>query len=98
MGITLNVVYKGEGSSAKAFAEEMEKSGTAGEVRREDGCIEYAYFLPLSDDGCVLLLERWRDQAAIDAHKSSPAMKKIAGLKERFGVSTEIRKYHCCEG
>jgi quinol monooxygenase YgiN len=50
---------------------------TAAKVRQEPGCEQYELFRStLSADGFVLL-ERWRDRAALDAHialiRSGPA-------------------------
>ena len=36
--------------------------------RREEGCIEYAYALDVLDKGLVRVVEKWRDQAAFEAH------------------------------
>ena len=80
--ITVNLYYSGKDGAARAFAREMEESGTAAAIRAEDGNLRYAYFLPLDDPETVLLIDQWRDQAAIDAHHASPMMGKIAALRE----------------
>ena len=36
--------------------------------RAEEGCIEYAYALDVFDPGLVRVTEKWRDQAALEAH------------------------------
>ena len=36
--------------------------------RAEDGCLEYCFAADPLDPGRVILSERWRDQAALDAH------------------------------
>lgn len=33
----INIYYRGKDGNARKFAEEMENSGTAEEIRREDG-------------------------------------------------------------
>jgi len=38
----------------------------------EDGCLDYRFWLSATDPNLVLLLEQWRDQAAIDAHFATP--------------------------
>ena len=80
--ITVNLYYTGKDGAARAFAREMETSGTAEAIRAEDGNLRYAYFLPMDDPETVLLIDQWRDQAAIDAHHASPMMGKIAALRE----------------
>lgn len=71
MGITVNLYYRGNNGSAKKFAEEMEKSGTADAVRSEDGNLRYEYFVPLDDPETVLLIDSWRDQESLDRHHAS---------------------------
>jgi len=34
----------------------------------EPGCLEYAYAADLADPGLLRVIERWEDQAALDAH------------------------------
>ena len=36
--------------------------------RAEDGCLEYSYAEDIFDSGLIHVTERWRDQAALDAH------------------------------
>jgi len=38
------------------------------ETRREDGCNQFEAFVSADDADKVVVLERWRDQAALDAH------------------------------
>ena len=53
----------GKGSElARAFAERCI------EVNKEPGCEQYEIFQSLSDPDRLVLLERWVDQAALDAH------------------------------
>ena len=68
MSITVNILYRGRGGSARAFADEMAASGTVAAIRAEDGNEAYEYYAPLDDPESILLVDRWRDQAAIDAH------------------------------
>ena len=83
MSIAVNLYYTGINGNARKFAEEMERSGTAGLIRAEPGNQRYAYFFPMDDPETVLLIDRWRDQDAIDKHHKSELMVKIAELIER---------------
>jgi quinol monooxygenase YgiN len=38
------------------------------EVRQEPGCEQFEAFQSVIDPDRIVLLERWRDQAALDAH------------------------------
>jgi len=90
--IVLHVYYKGEAGKAKAFAEEMQH-GLRAEVLAEDGCLQYDYFLPIGDEKGALLLEGWRDQAALSKHANGDVMKKLKAVKEKYGLETTIERY-----
>ena len=62
-GILLHVLYRGE--KANDFASEMERSGLRAAVLAEEGCMQYDYYRPLAEENCVLLVEHWRDRAAL---------------------------------
>ena len=70
--ITVNIYYRGEHGAARAFAAEMTRTGVVDALRAEEGNLRYAYFFPMEDPETVLLIDQWRDQAAIDAHHASP--------------------------
>ena len=91
--ITVNLYYTGKDGAARAFAREMETSGTAAAIRAEDGNLRYAYFLPMDDPETVLLIDQWRDQAAIDAHHASPMMGKIAALREKYDLHMKAERF-----
>ncbi len=93
MSITVNLYYKGKDGNARQFAEEMESSGTAAAIRAEDGNLRYQYFCPLNDPETVLLIDSWRDQAAIDVHHASPMMKTITELREKYDLHMEVERY-----
>ena len=97
MSITVNLYYHGKNGSARAFAEEMEQSGLADEIRAEDGNLCYRYFLPLDDPETVLLIDRWRDQASIDRHHASPMMKRLAELREKYDLHMTAERYQSAD-
>ncbi len=91
--ITVNLYYHGTNGSAKAFAQEMEKSGIADRIRKEDGNLRYEYFQPLADSETILLIDSWRDQAAIDAHHASPMMQELAALREKYDLHMTVERF-----
>ena len=46
--------------------------GHAQRSRGDDGCLQFDLMLPSDDPKRVLLVEGWRDQAALDAHSRGP--------------------------
>ena len=93
MSLTVNLYYTGKNGSARRFAEEMEKSGTADLIRGEEGNLKYAYFIPMDDPETVLLIDSWRDQEALDAHHASPMMATLAALREKYDLHMRAEKY-----
>ena len=91
--ITVNLYYTGSNGSARAFAEEMESSGIAADIRKEPGNLRYQYFQPLDDPETVLLIDSWTDQAAIDAHHASPMMTRLAALREKYDLHMTVGRF-----
>ena len=93
MSIIVNLRYTGKNGSARAFAEEMTKSGTVDAIRKEDGNLRYEYYLSFDDPETVLLIDEWTDQAAIDRHHASPMMQKIAELRDKYDLHMTVERY-----
>jgi len=89
----MNLYYTGSNGSARKFAEEMERSGTADLIRRENGNQRYEYFLPLDDPETVLLIDIWADQQSLDLHHASPMMKTIAELRSKYDLHMRAERY-----
>ena len=71
-------------------------------TRAEDGCVEYGCYEDTQYPGRYVFLERWRDQAALDRHLSTPhmaawmrvakpRMKSARGFVHEIAASTELR-------
>lgn len=93
MSLTIHLYYTGKSGSAQAFAREMTEPGLVAAVRQEEGCEQYDYFLPLNDPETVLLIDRWQDQAALDAHHKSDLMKQIALLRDKHRLRLRVERY-----
>ena len=96
--ITLHLYYTGENGAARTFAEEMTRRGVVEAIRAEDGNLRYAYYFPMEDPETVLLIDQWRDQAAIDAHHASPMMDEIAALREQFDLHMTVERFVTDDG
>ena len=93
MSITVLLHYTGKDGSARQFAEEMMASGLVEAVRAEEGNERYEYYLPMEDPETVLLIDRWRDQAALDFHHKSPMMEQIATLREKYKLRLKVERF-----
>ncbi len=93
MSITVNLYYTGKEGSARRFAEEMMASGIVAAVRDEEGNERYEYFFPMDDPETVLLIDRWRDQEALDIHHKTPMMAQIAQLRDKYKLRLRVERY-----
>lgn len=97
MSLTVNLYYTGKNGNARKFAEEMVARGIVDEVRAEEGNERYEYFFPMDDAETVLLIDRWRDQEALDIHHKSEMMKKIAALRDKYELRLRVERYDLIE-
>ena len=93
MSLTVNIYYSGSDGNAKKFAEEMTANGLVDAIRAEEGNEKYAYFFPADDPETVLLIDRWRDQAALDAHHKTQMMAQIAQLRKKYKLKMRVERY-----
>ena len=91
--ITVNLYYTGTDGRARAFAEEMVRSGVVSAIRAEDGNLRYEYFCPMEDPETGLLIDQWRDQKATHAHHASPMMQTIAVLREKYDLHMTVERF-----
>ena len=93
MSLIINIYYTGENGSARKFANEMISSGIVDKVRKEEGNLKYEYFFPMDDSETVLLIDKWKDEEALDIHHKSFMMKEIAALREKYQLKMIVEKY-----
>jgi quinol monooxygenase YgiN len=63
-------------------------------TRAEDGCEHYAYGVDVSDPNLLHISERWRDEAAIEAHMASQHMARfMAVLGEAKIEALSVKMY-----
>ena len=93
MNLIINIYYTGEKGNAREFAEEMISSGLVDKIRKEEGNERYEYFIPLEDPETVILIDKWKDEKALDNHHKSEMMKEIASLREKYNLSMKVEKF-----
>lgn len=93
MSLVVNLYYTGKDGNARKFAEEMVASGIVDQIRAEEGNERYEYFFPMHDPETVLLIDKWRDQAALDFHHKTPMMQQIAKLREKYHLRLRVERY-----
>lgn len=93
MSLIINIYYTGQNGSAKKFAEEMQTSGLVDQIRNEPGNEKYEYFFPADDPETVLLIDRWKNEEALDAHHESAMMQEIAKLREKYHLHIKVEQF-----
>ncbi len=91
--IVLNVTYHCKPGMRDAFLDSIRAAGIDAAVRAEDGNLKYDYYFALHDADELLLVEKWRDAAALEAHPKMPHMQPIGALKAQYVNETIIEKY-----
>ena len=93
MAITINIYYTGKNGNAQKFAKEMVSSGIVQDIRAEEGNLQYEYFWPMEDAETVLLIDRWKNQEALDKHHATEMMQKIIALREKYDLHMSVERY-----
>lgn len=93
MSLIINIYYNGKNGNARKFANEMISSGIVDRVRSEEGNLRYEYFFPIDDSETVLLIDKWKDEEALDLHHKSEMMQEIAELREKYNLKMKVEKY-----
>ena len=76
-----------------AFLQMMRESGILDQIRREEGCLDYRYYLPEEDDGTLLLVERWTGPEAQKAHMATEHMARLGRVKAQYVAETSIASW-----
>ena len=93
MSLIINIYYTGTNGSARKFAEEMVSSGIVDRVRAEEGNERYEYFFPMEDSETVMLIDKWKNQEALDLHHKSEMMKEIADLRHKYELKMRVERF-----
>ena len=91
--IVLHVTYCCKPDLREAFLERILAEGIDVNSRSEDGNLKYDYYLPYEDDGTLLLVEHWRDEAALAAHQATPHYAALKTLKPMYVTDTVIERF-----
>lgn len=76
-----------------AFLRMMRESGILDQIRREEGCLDYRYYLPEEEDGTLLLVERWTGPEAQKAHMATGHMARLGRVKAQYVAETSIASW-----
>lgn len=91
MSIVVNIKYKGE--YVQLFCKEMVESGIVHRIREQAGNLRYEYYTSFENEEEVLLVDAWKNQAALDRHHSSEMMNEIIQLRDKYNLEMTVTRY-----
>ena len=92
--VTFNVTYNLRNKKREEFLEKLEEMGMAIRSRVEEGCIMYEYFASTEDENKLILVEKWENTAAQQAHTQTDHFKELGQIKDEYVLDTLIEKYY----
>lgn len=93
VSLVVNIYYTGKNGSARKFVQEIVSSGIVDKIRAEDGNERYEYFFPMDDEETVMLIDKWKNQEALDMHHKSEMMKQIAKLRNKYMLKMRVERF-----
>lgn len=91
--IVLNVTYKCKPELREEFLEAILREGIDEASRKESGNLKYDYYIPFDGGDDLLLVEHWRDEAALKAHAKTPHYAKLKELKPAYVTETVVERF-----
>ena len=91
--IILHVYYTCKPGMAQPFVKALKDSGAQAKVQAEDGCLQYDYHISCEAPDTVVLLEQWRDAAALEQHQKQPHMETIRALKADYVTDMKLERF-----
>ncbi|NLM21536.1 MAG: antibiotic biosynthesis monooxygenase [Peptococcaceae bacterium] len=91
--ILLHVQYKLKPNVRDEFIAKLREHDLAGQYRRQPGNITYEYLVPIAEEDVLWVIDAWEDEAACEAHLSSPASEILGPLKQEYVLETKVKKF-----
>lgn len=71
----------------------MTESGIVGIIRSKDGNLQYQYYESFDDKETIILIDRWKNQEALDLQHDSKEMEEILKLRKKYNLSLKVDRY-----
>lgn len=95
--IILHVRYQLKGMTSEEFFNVVKEAQIGEKSRRDEGNIEYSYYRPADTENEILLVEIWKDEAALAAHQQSEHVKVWREKKSQYSLESKVVKYQAEE-
>jgi len=87
---TIYVKFDCLDNKRSAFIERVKAEGILDDIRNEDGCIRYDYYLSEKDENELLLIEQWESFEHQQIHLTTPHMDRLRLLKPEYITKTVL--------
>ena len=84
------MVYTALPGKRQAFLDAITAADIPAQVRAEEGCLRYDYFLSLQNDTDILLIEEWTSPEHQQRHVKQPHMELLRRLKGQYIADTHL--------
>ena len=93
MTFGLNVTYQMKPGKREEFLAAVAQCGVQEDIRREEGCLQYDFFLSVEDGDKLLLVEKWTSREAQQIHMTQPHMARLMAAKEQYVETVTLETY-----
>lgn len=91
--LVFNVTFRCKPGMRDAFLDAIRSEGIVDAARAEPGNLQYDYFIPVDPGDDVLLIEKYRDAAAVGEHVRQTHTAKLVELKEAYVDDMVLEQY-----
>ena len=91
--LLLIVTYHTKPGVREEFLSEVRTSGLLDQIRAEDGCIRYDYYLDVQNPDRILLVEEWETEEKQQKHRQTTNMAQLTAIKENYVVETILERH-----
>ena len=91
--LVYNVTFRCRPGQREAFLETLRAEGIDAASRAEAGNLQYDWFRAVGSDDDLLLIEKYRDSAAVAAHVRSAHVARLVELKEQYVSELVLEQY-----
>lgn len=87
--IVINATFSIKPEKRNEFLAEVNE--LVASTRKEDGCLSYQLYESIDSENEFVMVENWRDQAAIEGHNQSPLLQQLfKNMSQYSSKKTEI--------
>ena len=91
--LVYNVTFRCKPGMRETFLHAVRSEGIDAAARAEAGNLQYDWFRSAEREDDLLLIEKYADAAAVDAHVHQPHVARLVALKEAYVADMRLEQY-----